>query len=89
MKQFYDWLGEKRSKRIRLVMMDMWKAFYNATKEAASQAASLYDKFHVMHHLSEILDGVRKAEYARLKGRDRTFIKGQKYTLLSVERTCR
>lgn len=83
MKQFYDWLGEKRSKRIRLVVMDMWKAFYNATKEAASQAAILYDKFHVMRHLGEVLDGVRKAEYARLKGRDRKFIKGQKYTLLS------
>lgn len=83
MKQFYDWLGERRSKRIRLVVMDMWKAFYNATKEAASQAAILYDKFHVMRHLGEVLDRVRKAEYARLKGRDRKFIKGQKYTLLS------
>jgi transposase len=26
---------------------------------------------------------VRKAEYARLGGKDRRFIKGQKYTLLS------
>ena len=84
MNQFFDWLGpERRSKRIRLVVMDMWKAFYNATKEAASQAAILYDKFHVMRHLGEVLDRVRKAEYARLKGRDRKFIKGQKYTLLS------
>ncbi len=57
MKQFYDWLGEKRSKRFRLVVMDMWKAFYNATKEAASQAAILYDKFHVMRHRGEVLDG--------------------------------
>jgi Transposase len=29
------------------------------------------------------LDKVRKAEYARLSGRDRRFIKGQKYNLLS------
>jgi hypothetical protein len=32
-----------------------------------------------MRHLGEALDKVRKAEYARLSGRDRRFIKGQKY----------
>jgi transposase len=83
MKQFYDWLGEKRAKRIGLAVMDMWKAFYNATQQAAPNAAILYDKFHVMRHLGEVLDEVRKAEYGRLKGQDRKFIKGQKYTLLS------
>ena len=83
MKGFYDWLGEKRAKRIRLAVMDMWKPFYNATREAVPQTAILYDKFHVMRHLGEALDEIRKAEYARLNGRDRKFIKGQKYTLLS------
>jgi transposase len=43
----------------------------------------LFDKFHIMRHLGEALDKVRKAEYARLRGKDRRFIKGQKYTLLS------
>jgi transposase len=43
----------------------------------------LFDKFHVMRHLGEALDTVRKSEYARLAGRDRRYIKGQKYTLLS------
>ena len=36
-----------------------------------------------MRHLGEALDQVRKAEYARLRGKDRRFIKGQKYNLLS------
>jgi transposase len=45
----------------------------------------LFDKFHVMRHLGEALDTVRKSEYARLAGRDRRYIKGQKYTLLSRE----
>src|SRR5471032_92703 len=36
-----------------------------------------------MRHLGDALDKVRKAEYARLGGNDRRFIKGQKYTLLS------
>ena len=36
-----------------------------------------------MRHLGEALDQVRKREYARLSGKDRRYIKGQKYTLLS------
>ena len=61
----------------------MWKPFRNTTRERAPQAAILFDKFHIMRHLGEALDKVRKAEYARLGGKDRRFIKGQKYTLLA------
>jgi transposase len=82
---FFQWLGPKKSRGIRLAVMDMWKAFRNSTlKEGnAPQAAILYDKFHILRHLGEALDKVRKSEYARLVGEDRRFIKGQKYTLLS------
>jgi transposase len=82
---FYAWLGARKSQRIRLVVMDMWTAFQNSTRKAehAPQAAILFDKFHVLRHLNEALDRVRKSEYARLSGKERQFIKGQKYTLLS------
>jgi len=83
MAQFYDWLGEKKTRAVRLAVMDMWKPFRNVTVARAPQAAILFDKFHIMRHLGEALDTVRKIEYARLSGRDRRFIKGQKYTLLS------
>jgi transposase len=80
---FYDGLGEKKAKRIRLAVMDMWKPFRNVTNDRAPQAAILFDKFHIMGHLGKALDEVRKSEYRRLSGRDRSYIKGQKYTLLS------
>ena len=83
MAQFYAWLGPKKSSQIRLAVMDMWKPFRNVAREKAPQAAILFDKFHIMRHLGEALDKVRKAEYGRLRGKDRRFIKGQKYTLLS------
>ena len=82
MAQFYQWLGDKKG-TIRLAVMDMWKPFRNATRAAAPQAAILFDKFHIMSHLGKALDEVRKREYARLSGKDRRYIKGQKYTLLS------
>ncbi len=80
---FFAWLGPKKSKRIPLAVMDMWKPFRNSTRRNAPQAAILFDKFHIMRHLGEALDAVRKSEYARLSGKKREFIKGQKYTLLS------
>ena len=83
MDEFFTWLGPKKSRRIQLAVMDMWKAFRNSTKRHAPQASILFDKFHVMRHLGDALDTVRKREYARLSGKDRRFIKGQKYTLLS------
>jgi transposase len=83
MGEFFKWLGAKKSAGIRMAVMDMWKPFRNSTKTHAPQASILFDKFHVLRHLGEALDTVRKSEYARLSGKDRRFIKGQKYTLLS------
>jgi transposase len=83
MASFYDWLEDKKARGVRLAVMDMWKPFRNATLARAPQAAILFDKFHIMRHLGEALDKVRKSEYARLSGKDRRYIKGQKYTLLS------
>ena len=83
MEQFYEWLGNRKSQGVRLAGMDMWKPFRNATQACAPNAAILFDKFHVLRHLGEALDKVRKSEYARLSGHQRRYIKGQKYTLLS------
>jgi transposase len=83
MDMFYEWLGAKKKKNIQLAVMDMWKAFAKSTETNVPGAAILYDKFHVMRHLGDALDKVRRMEYARLAGKDRSYIKGQKYTLLS------
>jgi len=83
MDEFFTWLGAKKSAGIRLAVMDMWKPFRHSTQRHAPQASILFDKFHVLRHLGDALDKVRKSEYARLAGKDRRFVKGQKYTLLA------
>ena len=75
--------GAARLVRVRLAVMDMWKPFRRATARHAPQASILFDKFHILRHLGEALDQIRKSEYARVSGRQRRFIKGQKYTLLA------
>ena len=75
--------GEKHNGQIKLVAMDMSQAFQSSAKEHVPQVALLFDKFHVMQKLCDALDEVRKNEYQRLTGNRRTFVKGQKYVLLS------
>ena len=80
---FYAFLGKKNAKKIRLAVMDMWKPFRHSTQRHAPKADILFDKFHILSHLSDALDDVRRSEYKRVTGDQRTFIKGQRYVLLS------
>jgi transposase len=63
----------------------MWKPFRNSLRDHSPQAQIIYDKFHVLGHLNDALDKVRRQEYQRASEKDRKFIKGQRYTLLSKE----
>lgn len=51
-------------------------------RPAASPARVVFDKFHIQRHLSDALDQVRWDEYKRLQSKDRSYIKGQRHTLL-------
>jgi transposase len=83
MQLFFDAMGIKRCTTIKLAVMDMWKPFRKATLKHAPEARIVYDKFHVMRHLADALDDVRRSEYKRVNEKERRFIKGQRYTLLS------
>ena len=80
---FFIEIGPEQSKKIELAVMDMWKAFRNSTAEYAPQSKIIFDKFHVLCHLSAALDDVRRQEYKRVNEKERKYIKGQRYTLLS------
>ena len=78
-----DFSAKRRPKTFVSPSWTCGGAFRIPTDANAPQAAILFDKFHVMKHLGEALGKIRKAEYVRLSGKQRQFIKGQKYTLLS------
>ena len=83
MNLFFDTMGTKRCETIDLAVMDMWKPFRKATRKYAPNVQIVYDKFHIMKHLGDALDQVRRSEYKRVHEKERRFIKGQRYTLLS------
>jgi transposase len=80
---FFVQLGPEKTRRIELAAMDMWKPFRKSTKKNVPKARIVYDKFHILRHLNDALDLVRRSEYHRLSGKNRSYIKGQRYTLLS------
>ncbi|MCA1605023.1 MAG: transposase [Acidobacteria bacterium] len=81
--RFFEEIGETQAGKIAAAVLDMSKPFRLSLKRNAPQAELIYDKFHVLRHLGEAIDEVRRQEYKRVSERDRAFIKGERYTLLS------
>jgi transposase len=80
---FFAALGAKKTGRIPLAAMDMWRPFRASLMRHAPQARVIFDKVHIVRHLGDALDAVRRSKDRRLAAKDRAFIKGQRYTLLS------
>lgn len=81
--QLFAAYGRRRCAGIRVAVMDMWRPFRQATHAHAPQAEIVFDKFHILRHLNDALNEVRRSEYARVQGKQRRFIKGNHFTLLA------
>ena len=73
--QFFAELGPQEAAHIDLAVMDMWRPFRTSVQKNAPNARVVFDKFHIMRHLSDALDQVRRDEYKRLQGKDRSYIR--------------
>ena len=68
-----SWDRAEMQVEIRLACAwNMWKAFRNSTlkPQNAPQAQIIYDKFHILKHLNEALDKVRKIKRVRPASRE-------------------
>jgi transposase len=83
LKRFWRWFGKQRACRITHAALDMWKPFRNSFKTHCPNVQIIYDKFHVIRHLLEALNKVRKAELRRAAKRFRHVLAGKKFILLS------
>src|ERR1035441_7701053 len=59
-------MGRRRCQTLRVICMDMWAAYANLVKEHAPQAQILFDRFHIVKHLNEAVEEVRRSEMRRL-----------------------
>ncbi|MEK7777656.1 MAG: ISL3 family transposase [Chloroflexota bacterium] len=62
---FFEWFGKRRAKSLRAVCLDMWKPYLNVVRAKASQAVCVFDRFHLVRHLNEAVDKVRREIMAK------------------------
>jgi len=79
---FFDFLGPEQAKRIEAVCCDMWANYVEVVRERVPQAGLVFDKFHIVRHLLEAVNDVRKAEAMALKDAEPDLLKGTRYIWL-------
>jgi len=62
---FFDGLEPEQRQGIEAVAMDMWEPFIASTKDKLPEGASkiVFDRFHIMMHMNDAVDRVRRAEH--------------------------
>jgi transposase len=81
-KAFFDFWGKERCARLKGICCDMWKPYMSMIRRYAPDAALVFDKFHLVRHLHNAVDQVRKEEVRNLKEEHSGLLKGTKYIWL-------
>jgi len=84
LEQYYRQFTDEEKASVTVVTMDMWDPFVAATRNHIPEWESkiVFDRFHVMRHVSEAVDKVRKAENKALMEHGNDMLKGTKYLWL-------
>lgn len=83
---FWKWFGEDRIDKITHGVMDMAKGFINSFRKHCPSIKIVYDKFHVIRHLLNALNEVRKDEFKKAGEKMKGLLCGKKFILLSREK---
>jgi transposase len=81
-KFFTEEMGRRRCRTLQVVCMDMWAPYYKLVRQHAPQAQVLFDRFHIVKHLNEAVDEVRKSLMRTLSRKERVSFKGTRWLLL-------
>lgn len=85
--RFFSELGEKRTRQLEVVTMDMAGGYLKAIREHAPQVTIVFDRFHVQRLVCDAVDEVRRALVREEDDAERRrAIKGSRFALLRAER---
>lgn len=81
---YYRRFTREELSKIKAVAMDMWDPFIAATRKYVPGADNkiVFDRFHVMRHVLDAVDKVRKNEHRELYELGEDILKGTKYLWL-------
>jgi transposase len=81
-KFFTKEMGRRRCHTLQVVCMDMWAPYAKLVREHAVNAQILFDRFHIVKHLNEAVDGVRRELWRQLTSKEKVTVKGTRWLLL-------
>jgi transposase len=84
---YFQTLKPRQLRGIQAVAMDMWEPFITSTWKYVPDAGAkiVFDRFHIMKHMTKAVDDVRKAEHRRLQAEGDDTLKRTKYLWLFSE----
>ena len=82
---YFKAFGTERCAEIEAISLDMWPAFINACREGVPGADDkmVFDRFHIMRHIVEAVDKVRKQEHKALMNEGNNTLVNSKYLWLT------
>jgi len=78
---FAEW-GPERTGRLVGICCDMWAPYVEVIREFAPHAILVFDKFHLIRHLLDAVNQVRKQEAREQQGANPELLRGSKYLWL-------
>ena len=82
-KFFTEEMGRRRCRTLQVVCMDMWAPYAKLVREHATNAQLLFDRFHIVKHLNEAVDAVRRELWRQLVSKEKVEVKGTRWLLLN------
>jgi len=85
--RFFDGLAPEQLQSIDAVAMDMWEPFISSVKDKVPDgpAKIVFDRFHIMQHMNEAVDKVRRQENRFLNEWGLDWLKKTKHLWLYAE----
>lgn len=82
LRRFFKEWGPERTAQIEGICSDMWAPYAKVVKEQCPHAVLVFDKFHLVRHLLDAVDRVRRMEAKTLKAEEPGLLKGSRYLWL-------
>jgi transposase len=79
---FFKAAGPAFCQSVEVACMDMWKAFRNSVTAYCKNAKIIFDKFHLIRHLNDAIDEIRRKEFFRQGGEKRDLVRGKRWLFL-------
>ena len=82
LREFFQWFGKERTRRLRCVVIDMHDPYVREIRKRCRRAKLIFDRFHVVKPLHFAIDRIRCRLYKELPPEGRRYIKNSRFLLL-------